>query len=376
MSQLFLLIILVLGISCSAQKTKPLSDAELADLAKNFNIDNEEFKKFRPAPIEEKFIVQPPGIVADNKTELVNPITPAAETPKSETKNESGNNKGGKKAPKVVIKSPVPLPTPVPTATPEPVSSETTESGGQFAGLDRQSEIFWPKFHQKFSVTEVQVIKITYLGITVGNVTLKSMPDMRIGDVDAHHFRGELKSATYYEMLYKLDDVIESYVAKTTFLPIKYFLAQRESGKNIDDLQLFDHEKLKTYHWYKKEKKGEISKAEKRGDLPKYFQDSFSALYFMRGLPAQKGQHYEFPIINRGKLYISKIDVIGTEKVKVMGKTFDAVMMRATNHIPGVEENKGDMEIWFSADETRILLKFKTKIKLGSAEGEIVEYVR
>ncbi|HAZ14039.1 MAG: hypothetical protein A2X86_17125 [Bdellovibrionales bacterium GWA2_49_15] len=378
MSQICLILFLLwTGISCSAQKTKPLSDAELADLAKNFNIDNEEFKKFRPAPIAEKFVVEQPGIIAENKDGLAYPTTPGKEEPKAQPTSVPATVKTGKWPPKSPSKAPTPQPTPVPASTPVPEVVEAAGSGGQFDGLDRQSATFWSKFRKDFSSTEIQVIKIKYLGITVGHITLRTMPDMRIGNVDTHHFRGELKSATYYEMLYKLDDVIESFVAKANFLPVKYFLAQRESGKNIDDLQLFDHEKLKTYHWYKKEKKGEISKAEKQGDLPKYFQDSFSALYFMRGLPAEKGLHYEFPVINRGKLYISKIDVIGSDKVNVMGKTYSAVMMRVTNNIPGVDDTKkDDMEIWFSADENRILLKFKTKIKLGSAEGEIVQYDR
>ncbi len=359
----FVLVLFVSG--CSSSDRRPLSDEELAKLAKNFDLDREEFKKFRPGPIEEKFSVEKPEV------SLVGAATPgkeglptATQTPKTAAKTLS----------KKASKTPAVQATPVPEKTAE--TSHWTGSGeDQFKGMDQKSQVFWSRFAPSFSFTEIEVIKVKYLGITIGEVTLKTLPITQIGGVDVYHLRGELKSSSYYEMLYKLDDTIESYVSKTDFLPIKYFLVQRESGKNIDDLQLFDHEKRKTYQWYKKEKKGEISKSEKQGDIPRYFQDAFSAFYYMRGLPLEKGLHYEFPVLTGGRLYVSKVDVVGDEKIHIMGKTVDAVKLRATNEIPGVDDKKDDMQIWFAADHDHRLLKFNTKIKLGSLEGEIVQYV-
>ncbi|MEK6623416.1 MAG: hypothetical protein AABY86_00515, partial [Bdellovibrionota bacterium] len=214
MYKMFLiLIILFASISCAAQKTKPLSEAELSDLAKNFNIDNEEFKKFRPAPIEEKFTVEQTSAISIKGAETASSIVPVKENPKAETKNRPSISKGKKWPPKNdskadttsttnAISPSVVQPTAVAAVIiPTSNSADTTGSGGQFDELDRHSEIFWGKFQQYFSPKEIQVIKIKYLAITVGHITLKTLPDMRIGNVDVHHFRGEFKSERYYEML-------------------------------------------------------------------------------------------------------------------------------------------------------------------------------
>ena len=59
-----------------------------------------------------------------------------------------------------------------------------------------------------------------------------------------------MESAEYFENIYKLNNTLTTYISKENFFPIKYEMRQRESGQNVDDVQLFDEKELKTYFYY------------------------------------------------------------------------------------------------------------------------------
>jgi len=245
-----------------------------------------------------------------------------------------------------------------------------------FKEYDKKSIAVWRQFKSVYKVGETFVFKISYIGVTAGHVSMEIKPLVTLAGKKAFHFKAKLTSADFYKYIYALDDVIESYVATDTFLPIKYSLVQRESGKNVDDLQLFDHEQLKTFIWYKRDKKGKITNRKKSAFIPRFMQDSFSSLFFVRGLPMQIGNIYEFPVVTRGKIWTLKMQVESLEKVKIMGAEIKAIKVRAETRFPGILKKKGEIVFWYSADSDKRLLKFSAKIKIGSIAGELIHYKR
>ena len=142
----------------------------------------------------------------------------------------------------------------------------------------------------------------------------------------------------------------------------------------MDDLQLFDHEKHKTFFWYKRLKKGKTKTRHVEAFIPKHFQDSFSSLFFVRGLPLKTGDVYQFPIMTRAKTWLIKMKVAKKEHITIMGKKILAIRVNAETHFPGVLKKKGDIIFWYSADLERRLLKFQANVKIGAIKGELVDY--
>ena len=239
---------------------------------------------------------------------------------------------------------------------------------------DRKSKDVWPLFEPVVFPGEKFTLKVGYLGITAGFIQIETLPMVDIGGRRAYHFKARMRSARYYSYIYSLDDSLETFVTVEDFTPLKYVLLQRESGQTVDDLQLFDSQKLKTFHFYKRLKKGKHKNVELEKPIPRYFQDSFSAPFFVRGLPLKKDDLYEFPIVTRGKIWILKIKVEGVESLKVDGKWVSAIRINAETRFPGVLEKKGDIRFWYSNDKTRRLLKFQADVKIGSIKGELVDY--
>lgn len=243
-----------------------------------------------------------------------------------------------------------------------------------FKLYDKLAKEAWDLFDPKVYLGEKFTFEVAYLGITAGHIQMETLPIVEINDKKAFHFKARMRSARYYSYIYTLDDSLESYTAVDDFIPLKYVLMQRESAQKVDDLQLFDRQNLKTYHFYKRLKKGKRKEVELEKPIPYFFQDSYSALHFVRGFPLKIGDQYEFPIVTRGKIWILKIKVEGDEVIEVNGKDVKAIRLNAQTRFPGVLEKKGDIIFWYSADKSKRLLKFEAQVKIGAVSGELVDY--
>lgn len=244
----------------------------------------------------------------------------------------------------------------------------------EYKAYDAKSRGVWSKFKPVFYQGEQSIMAISYLGVTAGYITILSKEVVSLNNKQAFHFYARFKSSDSYRYFYWLDDRLDSYVEKESFLPMKYSLIQREKKQNVDDLQLFDFQKMMTYHWYKRVKEGSNKDEKINAPIPSLSQDSFSALQLVRGLPLNKGDIYEFPVVTRGKFWLLKVEVMGEDTINVADKEVKAIKIRAETNFPGVLKKSGDIIFWYGNDPERKLLKFQAKIKIGSVYGELVEY--
>ena len=57
-----------------------------------------------------------------------------------------------------------------------------------------------------------------------------------------------------------------------------------------------------------------------------------------------------------------------------MDKDVEAIRIKAETSFPGVLKKRGDIIFWYSNDQTKRVLKFEAKVKIGSIEGLLVGY--
>lgn len=232
----------------------------------------------------------------------------------------------------------------------------------------------WKKYKPVFFEGEKVFMDINYMGVSTGRIIISTLDPIFIGDKKAYHFNAKVKTASYYRYLYELDDTVDSYFGVDNLLPLKFSLIQRETDKDVDDLQLFDHEELKTYSFYKKVTPKKTKKKKRTKYIPSHYVDPLSIIYFLRGLPMKKGSSYEIPIMNQGKIIMLNTRVMGTTQIDTKIGKKQAYMMKANTKYSGDTLKSGDMTFWFSADEKRIFLKFEAEIKIGSITGDIEKY--
>lgn len=328
-------------------------------MQEDFGVDKDVFDKFK-----------------ENKTVVVEPKQKAKPKIKSEAPKEIKISKKKKikikkkvrtaikpKIPKRKIIIPPKKISPYPEGYPEKLKKH-----------DEVSKTFWKDFKPLLFKGESVTLNITYLGVSTGQITIKTLADTMIGDSNVYHINARVKTADFYSYLYEIDDMCDSYIRPENFTPLKFSLIQRESSQDIDDLQLFDLTKLKTYSLYKRVTKEKKKKKKTVKNIPMYFQDPLSVLYFIRGLPMEKGRKYVIPIVNQGKVEVltAEMEAIETISTKIGKKEAFKVKIR-TKH-KGKTIKGGKMTFWFTTGAKRIFLKFDAKIKIGSVHGVIENY--
>lgn len=246
----------------------------------------------------------------------------------------------------------------------------------QYKQLDRDSVKFWYDFKPIVLENEQSIFSVTYGGVSTGNITIETRESTVVGGEPVFHFHARMKTSSFYSYLYEVDDIADSYVKKSDFIPLKFSLIQRQSSQDIDDLQLFDIKKLEVYSFYKRVRGEKIKKRQKIKPLPHLFQDPISVLYFLRGMPMDKDKVYRIPFMNKGKAEVleARFDAIEEIKTKIGVKQAYRVLVNSAHE--GKTIKGGVMKFWFSADEQRIFLKFSAKIKIGSIVGRIQRYTK
>lgn len=362
---------LVIG-SCAWSNKSIFTTNEQDDLVKSFTIDKDKFKKF--AKDEDESLGEP--LDTEKKEIVVKEITTAEKGKKTVKPEKKVKEKVVRKT--KTVKKVKPIQDIEKAAKIKPIQFKPypKDYPELFKKYDKESEKVWKMFKPRYIPNELFVLDVKYLGITAGKVTVRTLPMSSIGGKPVFHYLAKIKSAPFYKWFYTLDDYVETFVDPKTHLPIKYQLVQRESKQDVDDLQLFDHDKMKSYFWYKRLKRGETTKREKEAYIPRYVQDSFAVLYFVRGLPIEIGKKISFPVVTRTKVWILSFEPEKRETIKIKNKEYKAIRIKAETHYPGVLKKRGDIHFWYSDDENKNLLKFAAKVKIGTVEGDLVYYSR
>ncbi len=114
----------------------------------------------------------------------------------------------------------------------------------------------------------------------------------------------------------------------------------------------------------------------KRFECPDVF-DLHTALLFVRSQCLEPGERYCFVVYPGSAAYLSDVDVVGREKLKVAGRSYDCVKLEI--HL---REIKKDLTLaphrkfrrasaWVSDDRDRLLLRVQAEIFVGSVWAEM-----
>jgi hypothetical protein len=206
--------------------------------------------------------------------------------------------------------------------------------------------------------------------IPAGEATLEVRDMKKVQGVDAYHFVMTARSNSFVDIFFKVRDRIDSY-ADADLNHSLFFKKNQLEGKTRRYIQInFDWEKNESSY------KNFDSEPKIISQIPGSF-DPLSVFYFSRTLDLQEGKEFEQPVTDGKRNMMGVLRVTGKERISVPAGTFDTLLLEPDlKKVEGVfsKKLKAKIKLWVTDDRNRMLVKMKSKVKIGSFVAELDSY--
>ncbi len=226
-----------------------------------------------------------------------------------------------------------------------------------------------------FHVGEKVVHHVKYFKMHAGTLTFAVDPFVDVNGRKSYSFVNEIKTASVFNSFYSVDDRVLTLMDFDLLIPRVFTLHVKETGQLREARSLFDFDKLQATYWEKKvtEKNGAEEKKQQWDILP-YSQNVFSALFYMRVFKWENGKTYSFRVADDETNIVFKGTALRRETLETSVGKFNTIVIKPEFTVKGVFKPVGDIFIWLSDDERKLVLRIECKIKIGTLVSEIESY--
>jgi hypothetical protein len=203
-----------------------------------------------------------------------------------------------------------------------------------------------------FVVGERLVYDVKFGPLKVGTGSMEIMGVEQIRGRDTWHAKFRVKGGTFF---YKVNDTYESWIDTAHVHSLRY-------KQDINEGR-YDRERL--YEFYPDRK---VYTENDKPEQPMVADplDDASFLYFIRTVPLEIGQTYEFERYFKPDRNPVRIKVLRRERVSVPAGTFQAIVIQPMIHNAKLFSDNGKAEIWLAEDSTRMMVQMKSNLSFGS----------
>lgn len=227
--------------------------------------------------------------------------------------------------------------------------------------------------NRAFEFGEHLTFKIRYGFIKAGTAEMKVMAKIDTNERRMYHIQTTARSLSSFDWIYKVDDVVNSFVDFEGFYPLRFEKKLREGSYKADLFVDYFHQDSLASVEFIRYKKG---KEPKRYDvkIPPFVQDILSSFYYIRTRDLEVGKSVFLSNHEKDKVYDLEIKVLKRETVDVDAGKFRCLVVEPM--LQGDEalfKQKGRMQIWLTDDERKVPVLMKTKIIVGHITTELTD---
>jgi hypothetical protein len=221
-----------------------------------------------------------------------------------------------------------------------------------------------------FRPGEKMSFEVRWAGILAGEAFIELLPVEDFNGIKFYHFVFTARTSPFVDVFYKVRDRIDSYT--DTEMSHSFLYIKKHEGKS-------QKETIVEFDWGTQKAKYSVRNGEEREPIsimPGTF-DPLSVFYAFRLHDLDTQMEYGIPLTDGKERIIGKVKVIKREDIKVGSLTYDAFLVEPEmEHIGGVFEKSSNakLQIWVTADNRRIPIRIKSKVKVGSFVAELVSY--
>lgn len=248
------------------------------------------------------------------------------------------------------------------------VAVDTDPLSGAEPGRERASPRFNP-----FDRDERAVYQASWNGIPVASAVIHAAPTMMEGK-KFYRVQIQARSWRYLDLIWRMQDTIESLFDMETLHPRRFIFRQRENRKRIDTTALFDPG---TNKWVVHRQQG--TKLKEYEFISSETFDPISATYLARSLNFAVGDTLVMKVFGGKSRYEVFLDIAARERVSLKRGDVEAykIIPRVRNLTSsGYATRMREATVWLSADDQKTLLKLTSQVFIGSVSIELVERIQ
>jgi hypothetical protein len=189
--------------------------------------------------------------------------------------------------------------------------------------------------------------------------------DEQLNGKAVYHITAVGKTIPFYDHLYKVRDLYETYIDTGSLLPYKFIRSTLEGGAKKYENIMFNrdvHTVISDSGVFK---------------VPACVKDPLGALYYIRNMQVENlrpGDKIDFEMFLDNKLYKSYVRFIGKEIITTSYGKFHAIKIKALL-IKGTMFEAGEkMTVWVTDDPNHIPIRVQAAIHIGNVKADLVEY--
>ena len=216
-----------------------------------------------------------------------------------------------------------------------------------------------------YKVGEYAAYKVSFGPINVGYAELEVKEIISVNNKPSFHIIGKGRTAPFFDWVFKVRDVYETFIDTSTLLPIEFNRAVNEGGYLINQQYRFSH------------KDSIVLTQDSSFSISTNAQDMLSALFYARTFKKEHildGGSFYVPIFMDDENYYLEIKYLQNEILDTKWGKIDCMTFQPKMQEGRVFEDGEEMKIWISDDANHLLLRVETKVWAGIIKAVLNDY--
>lgn len=230
---------------------------------------------------------------------------------------------------------------------------------------------FGQESEKAFGDGEFFRFRVHYGLLTAGYAEL-SVEAKKLNGKPVYHVKGIGRTRGVSRLFFKVDDVYETYIDKSTNQPYRFVRDIYEGGYTKDVILNFDHSNRTVLVNDRKHKTEEIF------DIKEETQDLLSSFYYLRNKIDRsslvEGEFMDINIFFDKENYTMRLKFLGREVLRTPFGRVSTLMFRPYVQSGRVFKERESLTIWISDDENKMPLLIQADLAVGSLKATLTEY--
>ena len=227
---------------------------------------------------------------------------------------------------------------------------------------------FTSKKNDAFAVGEWFKFRIHYGLVNAGYATME-VRDATVNGKKVFHVVGRGYTSGMSRIFFKVDDLYESYIDKTTGNPYQYIRNIDEGGYTKNQQGFFNQSENKVLV------KDYKHKTEKTLSITRNTQDILSSFYYLRNYPnidkIKPGESVAIDMFFDDETTKFRLKFLGREKIRTKFGMVQTMIFRPLVQSGRVFKEEESLTIWISDDDNKLPLRIKASLAVGSLKADL-----